>query len=159
MVLKFLLYINFGGGRNSFFRENGAPMIRSVPQNIVDDVVGYWITSFMESLSECKVPLDLVEGLSAVKYRNFNHFTFWHLFIVRNSWQTISFFSLQTKHLQVKSIFQKIAPTWMYFPEMAALQKNHPSLCLKTYPLLGLSDAWIRMSHTKKNCGESSSCW
>ena len=41
MVLKFLLYINFGGGRNSFFRENGAPMIRSVPQNIVDDVVGY----------------------------------------------------------------------------------------------------------------------
>ena len=126
-------------------------MIRSVPQNIFDDVVGCRITSFMESLSECEVALDLVEGFSAVKYRNFNHFTIWHLFTVRNSWQTISSLSLQTKHLQVKSIFQKIAPfPGCIFLKWPHFKKNTLPFVWKTYPLLGLSDTWIRMSDTKK---------
>lgn len=143
--------ISILGGRNIFFVKTGPPMIRSVPQNIFDDVVGCRITSFMESLSECEVALDLVEGFSAVKYRNFNHFTIWHLFTVRNSWQTISSLSLQTKHLQVKSIFQKIAPfPGCIFLKWPHFKKNTIPFVWKTYPLLGLSDTWIRMSDTKK---------
>ena len=157
----YVIYINFGGSKH-FFRENGAPMIRSVPQNIFDEVVGCRITSFMESLSECEVPLDLVEGFSTVKYRNFNHFTIWHLFLVRNSWLNNKFFQFTNSTSSGKVYFPENCTNLDVFSWNGRTSKKPPfPFVSKTYEnYWGCGpDTWRFECPIHKNSGESSSCW